>query len=323
VSALIVAAAAACVAGCTWVARGFARRYGIVNHPNPIVPQHVRPVPYLGGVGLLAGVAVALALMGLETPAALALPALLYVAVGTLDDVRPLRAAPKLALQVAVAVLAVALGVATPRTGVRLVDGAACALWVVTLVNALNFTDVCDGLAAGLAAVTFAFIGIEGGPDAPFALALAGGCAGFLAWNAPPAKIFLGDAGSHLLGFAVAALTWRRGGGAGFAAVAAMALAALVPLFELCFITAIRVRKGIPFWKGSPDHFSLRLQAAGLSKWPTDAVAWSAAAAGCAAAHAITRIEAPWGAGLLAVVAAALAVAWHALLGCEQPSRSG
>src|SRR5207245_10489868 len=107
-------------------------------------------------------------------------------------------------------------------------------------------------------------------------LAVAGASAGFLVFNCPPARIFLGDAGSHLLGFLLAACTmssfpvaatWRH--------YAAVLLLVGVPLFELVFLTVTRIRKGLPWWRGSPDHFSLRLLAAGLSRLQADVVGWS------------------------------------------------
>ncbi len=110
------------------------------------------------------------------------------------------------------------------------------------------------------------------------ALGAAGACIGFLFFNRPPATIFLGDAGSHLLGFLLAAvgiLHFRNA--PAWTSFVAACLVVAVPLFEFAFLFVIRVRKGIPWWRGSPDHFALRLQARGFSRLGADLIAWTAA----------------------------------------------
>jgi len=285
---VLVLAAVLGVVG-TWLARALARHWNVVNEPNPIVPQHVRPTAYFGGVGLALGMGLALAILAARgalqdltgpSSAAMAAGAVLYLFLGLLDDIRPLRPAMKFGLQVVVAGLVVVLGLVLPLTGLQGVDGAVTVFWIVAVVNAVNFTDVCDGLVAGLAVLwscAFVLVTPEMGP---LWLTVAGACLGCLVFNAPPASIFLGDAGSHLLGFCLAAGTVHTVGAHGvWPGAAVAALAGGVPLFELVFITGVRIRKGLPWWRGSPDHFSLRLQAAGLSRWRTDVLAWAVAAA--------------------------------------------
>jgi UDP-GlcNAc:undecaprenyl-phosphate GlcNAc-1-phosphate transferase len=143
------------------------------------------------------------------------------------------------------------------------------------MVNATNFTDVCDGLVASLGVVTLlAMALILRPPGAVTYVAASGACAGFFLRNRPPAIIFLGDAGSHLIGFLLAA-AWLDGTASvdHSGAFASGALVCGVFLFELVFITAVRIWKRLPWWRGSPDHFSLRLQAAGWSRWRVDTVA--------------------------------------------------
>ncbi len=83
-------------------------------------------------------------------------------------------------------------------TGVVLLDNLASVIWLVTLINAFNFTDVCDGLVGGLGCLAFLFLTyLTNGPTSWLPLALAGSCLGFLFLNFPPATIFLGDGGSH------------------------------------------------------------------------------------------------------------------------------
>ncbi len=203
--------------GATWFVRSLARRFGIVNKPNPLVPQHTKPVAYLGGVGLGVGVAAGIVAMFIGwradldsiglTLISLCVPAFLYLVLGMVDDLVAFQPAKKFMLQAAVAILAVVLGVWAPMTGVEAVDRGLSWFWIMTLVNAFNLTDVCDGLLGSLSAVMFGIVSLAYPPLAPMGVVLIAGCCGFLVFNKPPATIFLGDAGSHLLGFWAAALT--------------------------------------------------------------------------------------------------------------------
>ncbi len=294
----VLACAALFGALSTWLARGIALALGVVNHPNPIIPQHTRPVAYLGGAGVLVGAAAALAAAAaagrLGAPGfpagpvaawRIALPAALFLALGVADDLLKLSAAVKLSFQFVLAGLGVALGLICPLTGFWPVDAALSGMWILLLVNAFNVIDVCDGLLAGVSAIIFLFLAHLMAEHSLLAMAAAGACVGFLAFNRPPASIFLGDAGSHLLGFLAAALTLTWGKTAQTWPLLPQAvLITAVPLFEVVFLVLTRTRKGLPWWKGSSDHFSLRLQAAGLTKLQTDLLTWTAAALLCGAA---------------------------------------
>jgi UDP-GlcNAc:undecaprenyl-phosphate GlcNAc-1-phosphate transferase len=144
-------------------------------------------------------------------------------------------------------------------------------LWVVTVTNALNFVDILDGLAASVcaaAALVFWAFAQHGGRDndALAAAALAGACLGFLPYNWRPARIYMGDAGSHFLGFTLAAISLNlKYSHQNELAVFSPLVILFLPLFDLALMIVIRTRKGIPPWKGSPDHAPLRLKALGLS----------------------------------------------------------
>jgi UDP-GlcNAc:undecaprenyl-phosphate GlcNAc-1-phosphate transferase len=320
-----------CGAAATWLSVSFARRYGLMSRPNPIVPQHTTAVAHLGGVGILAGAAATFGVFlllgraGFPHSAATAGPprpyavgALLFLTVGVLDDLIRLRAATKFLLQLLATALFLQTGLVGSFTGVGPVDMALSALLTLALVNAINFTDVCDGLVGGLAVVMLPFLALGDADSLPTALVFAGACAGFLVFNLPPAKTFLGDAGSHLLGFVMAAEVLSGSHGrANWPYVPAALLALGVPLMELTFITAVRVRKGLPWWQGSPDHFALRLQARGLSRLQTDFVAWAAAAACCAAAWALPSLSRAGQLLTLGVFLTFFAAAWRALLRWE------
>jgi UDP-GlcNAc:undecaprenyl-phosphate GlcNAc-1-phosphate transferase len=274
---LLVSALAGAIG--TWLMRAIARRLGIVARPNPIVPQHRRPTAYLGGVGIGVGLAVATWVAGgaPRQMAAFAVPAAGFLALGLVDDLRPFRPIVKLALQCGLALLAALLGAARqPVTGIAVVDGALLAAWIVLLVNAVNVTDVCDGLVGGISAIALLFLGLWSAPVRPLAWGLAAACAGFLVFNRPPASIFMGDAGSHLLGYGLAVLSFPLLGEWPGALRAGAVVAPF--LFEVALLTYTRTRRGRPFWVGSPDHFALRMQAAGLSRWRTVLLSWVGAA---------------------------------------------
>ncbi len=293
------------------------------------MPQHRAIVPYFGGLAIAGASSLAWVLLPafgraepcLSGASHVVAPAAAFLTLGAYDDLRPLTPARKLLAQTVLATLAACLGTVVRVTGLCTVDLPLSVVTIVALVNAFNFTDVCDGLLAGVAAVSLLGVSnllVPGPPLAP--LLLSGALLGFLPYNSPPASIFLGDAGSHLLGFAAAA---------GLAAVSRAtppwpgvpgALLVLgVPLFEAVFITSIRIARGKPWWRGSPDHFALRLQAAGLSRASTDRVAYVAAAgfafAGLVFAHGGPGQQAI-AAGSAVVVAT---LAWRALLRWEVP----
>lgn len=196
-----------------WVAR----RRSVFDHPKPR-GLHAVPVPRLGGVGLLAGTVAAVAIgawpIDERLTLALAGGAVLWLG-GLLDDLRPLGIWPRFVLQVTTAtltavVIAPELALDLP-SGTLSVEGAGaqilCAAWIVAVVNAFNFMDGIDGMAAFLvlAAMPAAFV-LVGQPASALAVAVGAACAGFLVWNFHPASIFMGDGGSMFLGYTVSVL---------------------------------------------------------------------------------------------------------------------
>lgn len=308
------------VAG-TGVARNIAIRLGILNHPNPIVPDHRTAIPYLGGLGLFVGayltIAATILLSGTsDVPVWLLVGGSAFLLVGLLDDLLTFGAAQKMALQFAAAALAVGLGAPIPSvTGVAALDVAFAVFWLVGVVNAVNVIDVCDGLAASVCFVTFAAFAMALSPYPVVAAALAGSCIGFLVWNRPKARIFMGDAGSLFLGFFVAALSLTATAPAGpWPFVAMLALFAGVPLFDLAFQSITRAREGRAWYIGGPDSFALRLQEAGLSKAAVDVTASVVALALWVCAYAMPRLALVSQVVLIAGLAVTAALVWRSLL---------
>jgi len=211
------------------IARRYAHSRGLIDHPGPR-RSHDRPVARGGGIAVVIGLLAAFgaiwlqrapdesAVAGLGILAAFAAGVGIVGLLGAWDDHRPLPVRVRLPVQLAVAAgLVIALGgVASISIGAQALPG--WVLWsllavpaVVWMMNLFNFMDGSDGLAALEAVVAGALLGWAfewGGADLPAAVAfaVAGSAAGFLAWNRPPARIFLGDAGSLTLGFVLGAL---------------------------------------------------------------------------------------------------------------------
>ena len=134
--------------------------------------------------------------------------------VGLRDDVRSVSPWWRLGFEATAGLALWFVGVRAGVFNLAVTDLPITVLWVVTVVNAVNFIDNMDGVAAGIAACSALGIAAIAGHNGDFlvtsfALAVGGAAIGFLRYNFPPAKIFLGDAGSMLLGFLMAALTLK------------------------------------------------------------------------------------------------------------------
>ena len=169
--------------------------------------------------------------------------------VGLLDDVQPVSPWIRLAYQVVAAISLWLVGVRAGVFDATWIDLPITVLWVVAVTNAFNFIDNMDGIAAGVAIASALGIAAIAGYNGDYlvtslALATAGAALGFLRYNIPPAKIFLGDAGSMLLGFMVAALILKLDLPVGPSAprMLSTVLLAGVPLFDLSVVVIARLR---------------------------------------------------------------------------------
>jgi UDP-GlcNAc:undecaprenyl-phosphate GlcNAc-1-phosphate transferase len=253
-----------------------AARLGVVDRPGSLKPQAV-PVPYLGGVAVFAGLVVGVAA---GHPTAL-VPLGLALALGVADDRADLPAPVRLVGQVAV-------GAAVVATCPVHLDGvlAALALVAVTVlvINGVNLIDGLDMLASGVvAAAALAFGLVLHGAGRQVAVALAASLVAFLAYNRPPARVYLGDGGSYLLGAALVVLlasAWAPGVAA-HTGVAALALVA-VPVAEVAFAMVRRWRGAQSLLAGDRGHPYDRLVARGWSR-PSASLAYIAVEAVVAA----------------------------------------
>ena len=271
--------------GLTRALRSVLPGVGLVSAPDP---NHPDPVPLGGGIAIWTtalGGMLALGALGHGVDE-LWLPfggaSLLFVA-GVWDDLKVMSPRTKLLLQFGAAVAMVAGGISFPLgEGLEWVAVPMTILWFVGLTNAFNLVDNMDGLLPGVAAVAAFFVGVfgfaTGRPETgAISLVVSMACIGFLPHNLPPAKIFLGDAGSMFLGFLLAGLaigdSWAGTANLAFTILAPTLLLA-VPIFNTTFVTITRKLSGVPISRGKADHINYRLLAHGLSRGPALLAVW-------------------------------------------------
>jgi UDP-GlcNAc:undecaprenyl-phosphate/decaprenyl-phosphate GlcNAc-1-phosphate transferase len=252
-----------------------ARRVGFLDHPGPR-KIHAAPMPYGGGIV----VAVAVLAGGFYAARTTiwpvtALGSLMILVLGVVDDRRRLSAGMKLLVQTIVAT-----GVAVGGDRLQMFDIpapvsiAVTVLWILAVTNAFNLLDHMDGLSGGvalLAGSAFLIVGLQTGQTHLLGMIvpLLGALAGFLVFNFPPAKIFLGDAGSQFIGFWLACLTvsftfydhhYRL-----YTYFVPLAVLA-VPLFDTSSVLLIRLLTRKPLFEGDTNHLAHRLTDLGMSR---------------------------------------------------------
>jgi len=297
--------------------RKWCLRTGLVDDPGHR-KIHESPIPLAGGLAVMTGLLVPPAIAavflklqiteprGLLDPntvglfgygftrrtiqlAAILLGALGMVGVGWLDDKHELRPAAKFGGQLLIATLVAAAGVRiTLFVDNILFSYAITVLWILTVTNACNFMDNMNGLCAGLGLIgawCFAWSAAVNGQYLVTSIALltCGALLGFLPFNFPKAKAFLGDAGSHLVGYVLAVLAilphfYSRGNSDTLAVLKPLLILAVI-LGDLVWVVFLRWRIGRPFYVGDNNHLSHRLVRRGLSRTQAVLVIWLIAAA--------------------------------------------
>ena len=212
------------------------------------------------------------------------LGALGMLVVGVLDDKHELRPAWKFAGQLLVGLLVAASGARiTLFVHGAFFHYALTILWILTVVNAFNFMDNMNGLCAGLGTISAGYFAVRAAADGQYLVALIafltfGSLLGFLPYNFPKARAFLGDAGSHLVGYLLAVLAilphFYSSHHPRHWAVLAPLFVLAVPLADMAWVVTIRWRKGQPFYVGDTNHLSHRLARSGLSRTQAVLVIW-------------------------------------------------
>jgi UDP-GlcNAc:undecaprenyl-phosphate GlcNAc-1-phosphate transferase len=236
-------------------------------------------------------------------------------AVGLADDRRGLPPLPKLVAQLAAAT------VVTVWFDVRLLTFlgpvpsiAITIVWIVAITNAMNFIDNMDGLAAGTGAIAAALFMAAAIVNQQWFIAgtlalLVGALLGFLVFNFPPAKIFLGDGGSLVVGFLLGVLTARttfynpdaeQAIGTAWYGVLMPVVVLAIPLYDFVTVTLIRLVQGKSPFVGDQQHFSHRLVDRGLSRRGAVVVIWGLTTVTGIGGISLGRLE-PWQAALVGV----------------------
>ncbi|MFW5814054.1 MAG: glycosyltransferase family 4 protein [Spirochaetota bacterium] len=273
---------------------------------------HVEDTPRIGGIGIFAAFVAAMAVTillaghapvtvpgtGADEPGSIALYLLPLVLgmtaihlLGLVDDFRNLRAVLKLLLQIVAAAIVTVGPLRIGRLTIPFIwyhlelgvfSYPVTVLWVVAVSNALNFIDGVDGLAGGVAAFAtlfFAVIGLLTGNTlvALLAVGLFGGILGFLVYNAPPAKIFMGDSGSYLIGFALAVFPLMLADGDVMSLHLIPAITILaVPILDMTTSVFRRLRRGKHPFSADREHLHHKLMDLGYGTWRILAVAYTA-----------------------------------------------
>jgi UDP-GlcNAc:undecaprenyl-phosphate/decaprenyl-phosphate GlcNAc-1-phosphate transferase len=256
-----------------------AAAWGLLDAPDAR-KHHVGLVPRVGGLAIAMGTLLSAAIWSFGDSAYVGflIGSLVIVLFGLLDDRSNLDYRLKFAGQIVAALIVVGFGIrltALPFVGVEIVPAILIPLTVVFLLastNAFNLLDGLDGLAAGCGILSLAAIGVlaltspEGGSVIFIAAAALGGILGFLRYNTHPAIVYMGDAGSQFLGFAIGALAILLIEGSGGQLSPALALPMLgLPVIDTALVIATRIREGRSPFSPDRNHIHHRLLARGLS----------------------------------------------------------
>ena len=285
----------------TPLARALAVRMGALDHPGPR-RVHSEPTPRFGGLAMAGAVlAVAWAARVLPGPAreldprpllGLTCASLPILALGMVDDIRGASPWAKLAVQACAAVTLTLFGYGVPLLsnpfGEPLVTGAwsvpLTVGWVIVLTNAINLIDGLDGLAAGVVTIACAALWVTARAHGDFyvmfiASLLMGACLGFLWWNRPPARVFMGDTGSQFLGLTLSALSLLENRKGTAAITLLLPIVALgVPIADSTLAFVRRLWRGQHVFRGDARHIHHRLLDAGLSARAALVVLWALSA---------------------------------------------
>ena len=326
----------------TPLARALAIRVGALDHPGHR-RIHATPTPRFGGLAIAGAVlAVAWAARVLPGPAreldplpllGLTCAAVPILALGLYDDRWGASPWAKLLVQAIAAIVLTRFGYGVPLLtnpfGPALITGAwsvpLTVAWVVVLTNAINLIDGLDGLAAGIVAIACGALWVTAHGHGDFyvmfvASLLLGSCGGFLWWNRPPARVFMGDTGSQFLGLTLSALSLLENRKGTAALTLLLPLVALgVPLADSTLAFVRRLVRGQHVFRGDAGHIHHRLLDAGLSPRAALLVLWALSALFGGAAILLERLPHKW---TLAVMSALAVVLLSVLIAARHHARA-
>ena len=271
----------------TPLAEKIAYKVGAIDVPRDARRMHKKPIPRLGGIAIFFGFLVScfcFVVMSREMIAIIA-ASLLIVILGVLDDIKPIRAIIKLAVQIVAAFIVAYFGKVNIEifTNPNLFSAndylilgnlsiPITIVWIVAITNAVNLIDGLDGLAAGVASISsicllIIALMVSEINIAVFTACIAGACFGFLPYNFNPAKIFMGDSGSTFLGFLLACIS-IEGVFKAYAVVsfAVPLLIMALPLFDTTVAILRRIKNKKPIMSPDRGHLHHKLIDMGFSQ---------------------------------------------------------
>jgi UDP-GlcNAc:undecaprenyl-phosphate GlcNAc-1-phosphate transferase len=268
-----------------WVIRFCKQGIGL-DRPDEGRKKQEQPIQRLGGLPIMLALTLGLGFILLHDAGSgkdwlpIIVGSVLIYGLGMWDDLRSIPARYKLLAQLLIAGLVYSMGLQIDKLSffgeadqsLRGWSGPVTVFWLVAVPNIVNIIDGFDGLAGGLGlflSVTLGIVGHVYGQDAAswYAFTLAGALLGFLVFNFPPAKIYLGDGGAYLIGFVIAALSLANSQKGSVAAVLLLTVLGLgLPILDTAFAILRRGVRGFPLFSADDEHFHHRLERLGFSK---------------------------------------------------------
>lgn len=278
-----------------------------------------RGIPLVGGIAMgLSFVLAASVWMSLQhqfSPESLAIiiAALVMLGFGVADDILELSVIAKFVVQFISVAFLISLGVKTDVAYIGPVPNILITLfWVIAITNAVNHLDIMDGLAGSITLIVgLGFLAAallqNDGAAAVLIASLIGAAAGFVLHNLPPARVYMGNSGSHFLGFALAcfALTISFAPQGKTIALLAPLLIAGMPIFDTAFLIFMRLKKSKSAFRKSNDHLALRFLKNGYSKNTTLFLMAAFSALCSVSGIMVMQLPAVWGATVVSLVVVA------------------
>ena len=282
----------------TPVVEVIAAKVGAIDKPDGVRRIHDHPIPRLGGLAIFLGFLIS-TLLFVEITAevrGILIGAVIIVCSGAVDDVVELKPIVKLVFQILAAIIAIGHGVLIGHLSnfnifsdnrylaLGILSIPITLVWIVGVTNAVNLIDGLDGLACGvstISCVTMLVVSllVSEGNVAVILACLAGGCIGFIPFNLNPAKIFMGDTGSQLLGFVLATVSVLGLFKLYAIFTCFVPLCALAfPIFDTCFAFIRRILSGQSPFHPDKKHLHHRLMNMGLNQKQAVAVLYSISA---------------------------------------------
>jgi UDP-GlcNAc:undecaprenyl-phosphate/decaprenyl-phosphate GlcNAc-1-phosphate transferase len=288
---------------CTPLMIKYAQRHGYIVNPTSD-RWHTKPTALLGGVAIFSGIIIGLLIVGIPTsfPAGLLLSIIIIFLAGLYDDVYTLSPFIKLIIQIGVSLIVISSGVIIGKGIIpEYIAVPLTIFWIVGITNAMNLLDNMDGLCSGVSGIIALFLGIiflvNSQPElALISFVIFGASMGFLIYNFNPAKIFMGDSGSLLLGFMLSVLSLLGSYQTKSHMLLSLSIPLLImilPIFDTTLVTLNRKLINRPISQGGKDHSSHRLISLGYSEKESALILYGVTSIGGSIALALNFLEIP------------------------------